>query len=521
MFVPSFSYNIIMKLTKLSAYFFAVLLGASLCSFTSKTANDPIYNEPKKVAKTETVEEADNNLGTLNPDLTFQLRSMSITELGASFQIYAAFNETANLNNNYYVGYWGEGDSYLPASLSFYVRESSGNVVQRTAEINKIQSNTLYDGIGSVLGAQYLNGFCDIPLSYGEEVVYSEGVQIFNIFNYDYETRTADFENPTYSDCVISNLDSTTYPTKYNASNFFDLTYVGSSEFSGYSAFKFDVNNKGNEIYQSLTATTSRAYRNNEELIENGTIYVRSALSFGGSTHFLIHYSDGSSERINSTAENFEITNNEPVILLIEGVDVDSVVNIEIRDIYYNLDLYNRDTNSIITRTNFSQRFGNVYTHMVDLKNSTGDVVVNGVTDKYYINNDLLVGLLFGCSTFVFLAIVVPTYFYLKQKNRNDEFKRMNTKSYVTTATYGYLCIESLLLLVAFITIRATIFSNALVVFNPTDAYIVVFGVASIILVGYFIRYFTVMVKNNIEKRRRDRLNMNRDLIDDGTLIIR
>ena len=97
----------------------------------------------------------------------------------------------------------------------------------------------------------------------------------------------------------------------------------------------------------------------------------------------------------------------------------------------------------------------------------------------------------------------------------------MNTKSYVTTATYGYLCIESLLLLVAFITIRATIFSNALVVFNPTDAYIVFFGVASIILVGYFIRYFTVMVKNNIEKRRRDRLNMNRDLIDDGTLIIR
>ena len=97
----------------------------------------------------------------------------------------------------------------------------------------------------------------------------------------------------------------------------------------------------------------------------------------------------------------------------------------------------------------------------------------------------------------------------------------MNTKSYVTTATYGYLCIESLLLLITFVIIRATIFNNSLTVFNPTDAYIIVFGVMAIILVGYFIRYFAIEIKNNIEKKRRDRLNINHDVIDDGTLIIR
>ena len=97
----------------------------------------------------------------------------------------------------------------------------------------------------------------------------------------------------------------------------------------------------------------------------------------------------------------------------------------------------------------------------------------------------------------------------------------MNTKSYATTATMGYLTIESVLLLVVFIVIRSTTFANSLIVYNPTDPYIIVLGVVSIILVGYFIRYFVIAAKNNAEKRRRDKLKINQDVIDDGTLIIR
>ena len=68
---------------------------------------------------------------------------------------------------------------------------------------------------------------------------------------------------------------------------------------------------------------------------------------------------------------------------------------------------------------------------------------------------------------------------------------------------------------------RATSFANSLAVFNPTDAYIIVLGVIAIITVGYFIRYFAIMTKNHIEKSKREKLKLNQDVIDDGTLIIK
>ncbi len=506
-----------MKFKRLATGFLSLLLGLSICSFTSKSGNDKNVENDNIVLNNENIE----NIGTLNEDLEVQLRNYAVTDITASFQVLISFKEDADLTHNYYVGYFGEGEMYLPGSLRFYVEDSNGDIVRRSAPLNKVQELNNYDGIGSSLGSTSLSTFCDIPVAAGETVLFERGVQLFNVFSYDRETRTADFENPTYVDCTYNLIVNDYYPTNYNVHDFFKLEYTGAATFSNFGAFSFSVEDYGVELYPDLTSQTSRAYRTNESDLEDGLLYIKSSLSFGGDTAFNIYYKDGSSEVIESTSKNYEITNGGEVVLLFEGVDINEVENIEIYDIYYQLVIFNTETNSSISRTNFSQRFGKIYTYMIDLVDTNGSSVSQIDDNDFSINFDLIVGLIFGISTLIFFGIVIPSYFYLKKKNRNDEFKRMNTKSYVTTATYGYLCIESLLLLITFITIRATSFNNALTVFNPNDTYIIVFGVASIILVGYFIRYFVIMVKNHREKKRRDQLNINQDIIDDGTLIVR
>ena len=510
-----------MKFKKLALSFLYLFIGVATCSFTSNATNVSPLETSSKSAEISADNEVNGELGTLNTDLEVQLRSYAVTELSASFQVLINFSDSANLSNNYYVGYLGEGDEFLPASLRFYVRETDGQVVQRSAPINKAQQNNNYDGIGSSLGANSLNTFCDIDIAYGEEVLYDRGVELFNVFPYDSSSRTADLNAPTYINCLTTALEANVYAPIYNSADFFTLTYTGSANYSGFSTFTFSAQNNGIELYPDLSGTIARLYRDNEDEILSGEYYIRSALSFGGSTKFVFTFKDGSVERITSTSMKSDITNNGNIVLLFEGIDASAVENIELYDLYYEMGIYNPSTRNDLNRSTFTQRFGRIYTRMQDLKDSNGTVVENKVSSSFNVNNDLIVGLTFSISTIIFFAIVIPSYFYLKKKNRNDEFKRMNTKNYFTTAIMGYLTIESVLLLVVFIVIRATTFANSLVVYNPTDPYIIVFGVASIILVGYFIRYFVIMVKNNIEKKRRDKLNINQDVIDDGTLIVR
>lgn len=510
-----------MKFKKLALSFLYLFIGVATCSFTSNKSNVSLVETTSRSDIVHENNEIDTELGTLNADLTVQLRSYAVTELSASFQVLINFSETANLQNNYYVGYLGEGDEYLPASLRFYVKQTDGQIVQRSAAINKAQQNNNYDGLGSSLGANSLNTYCDIDIAYGEEVLYDTGIELFNIFPYNTDTRTVDLDNPTYSSCITTSLDANVFAPIYNSEDFFKLSYNGSSNFSGYSTFTFNVEDRGIALYESLSATTARAFMEYEDYINDGRYYIRSILSFGGNTEFVLTHKDGTIQRLESTSMQYEVTGGGQVVLLFENIDADDIEKVEIYDLYYQLGIYNPDTGRDLNRTTFNQRFGRIYTGMEDLKDSSGVTISSEIAGAFNINYDLIVGLTFGLSTLIFLGIVIPSYFYLKKKNRNDEFKRMNTKSYVTTATMGYLTIESVLLLVVFIVIRSTTFANSLVVYNPTDPYIIVLGVASIILVGYFIRYFVIAAKNNAEKRRRDKLKINQDVIDDGTLIIR
>ena len=496
-----------------------LILGLGITSFRpiqSGAINN--YNETKKV---ESFSVDKSSFGELNQDLEFQVRNMAKTDLTTSLQLLIDFSDSANLSNNYYVGIWGEGDNYLPASLSFSVKTSDGTVEQRTQEINKVYTNNIYDGVGTSLGSESLTTYCDIPLAVGEELLINEEIRLFNVFYYDSETKTVDTNNKSYCVGSVDRVIANAYPANYDISNFLKLTYVGGSDYQGYTAFEFSVENFGTELYPTLSTTTARAVSTYEKELASGDFYIKTDFSFGGNTKFLVTLNNDEIVTFDSIAKTHEITNGGNIILLFEGISASDVKDVIIYDFYYNMSIYSTVNRRSMARTQFTQRFGECYTGMVDLYDSNGNVVVSKIQDSYFVDYNIIIILLFTLSTAIFLVVVIPSYFYLKKKNRNDEFKRMNTKSYVSTSIMGYICIESVLLLIAYIILRWTVFDNSLAVFNPSDAYIIVLGVVSIIMIGYFIRYFVILIKNNIEKRKRDKLKINQDVIDDGTLIIR
>ena len=105
-------------------------------------------------------------------------------------------------------------------------------------------------------------------------------------------------------------------------------------------------------------------------------------------------------------------------------------------------------------------------------------------------------------------------------RSKDDEFKRMIPKQYFKTNTMGLLTLGILLVTIEAIAFRVSLMKNTLPIFNSLDIIIVIGGVASIILVGYFIRYFAIQFKNMRDAKRNEKLKLNKNTMDDGTLII-
>ena len=119
--------------------------------------------------------------------------------------------------------------------------------------------------------------------------------------------------------------------------------------------------------------------------------------------------------------------------------------------------------------------------------------------------------------TVAFVGVTLGLYFYLKNKYKNDEFRRMKSKSFFVKA--AIFLVGSLVVLfdIVFIVLRASALNNAIVVYNPADAYIIILSVLSVVIIGYFIKFMVGVVKANRERRRIIKLKLNEDVLDDGT----
>ena len=144
-------------------------------------------------------------------------------------------------------------------------------------------------------------------------------------------------------------------------------------------------------------------------------------------------------------------------------------------------------------------------------------ITVRNDAKEFVFNYNVFLIIFFAAYIALFAAGAFILYKVLKEKFKNDEFRRVDDKKYLKKAVlYGF---GSLLIVAAivFIAMRVGGFANTIVVFNPTDPLLIAFSIVGMIVGGYFIVQAIKSIKVSRERRKAIRLRLNEDVDDDGT----
>lgn len=123
-----------------------------------------------------------------------------------------------------------------------------------------------------------------------------------------------------------------------------------------------------------------------------------------------------------------------------------------------------------------------------------------------YVNYTLINVMLVLGITLLCAGISVPSYFVLKEKYKDDEFKRIDTKDYVKTSILTWIAVTLNVSEVFYCIIRAMSLNNLLPVSNIIDVLIIIFGIAGFLMICYFVRRAYIAIKNIRAKKREDAL---------------
>lgn len=487
----------------------------SSCVFSSSSPNN--YVESRNINYRENlVLKAEE---VTKPNLSFSITTACSTDTSTSFVIEFAVNN----EKSFYLGY-GSAEKDIKAKLVYQVKTKSGKIEEREADINRKNKNGFYDVIGEI-GSTSFSSNVDVFFEIGEEVL-TNGFKVRDI------VEAEKGENGKYSpkknvdgsiafeecdDCNLSNLKS------YKLSEFLELSYAGSSSFGNYASFQLLGEGHGAEIYQNLGTKYKRAYKNHADYIESGKAWIRTRLLFDNETIFEFKVADETIYK-NAFSQMVDITSaNSKIGLLYDGIDINKVENIKIYNFIVCLDVFlhvnsaGKKIDKSAPNSSFQARFNTYDVAINGLKNSEGEIVREGNKNAYKISSTLIVLLSVLLSALAYCGVTLGIFFYEKKAFKDDEFKRVRPKEFFKTAGMGLITIESLILAIESITLRSTTLLTSFKVYNEIDVYIVVSSIASIIFVGYFIKYFITMFKNNAERRRNEKLNssvkyLNEDL---------
>lgn len=489
-------------------------------------------NEPTNIERTQ-VKSANSDVNTLSIDKgmldeNVVVKTSSINYTDTSAYVTLSFSLVKDCEETYFVGY---GDSITDpneqkASLVYFVKDVDNTVEERVTPIVRKNKNSAYDGLGKV-GDTSFTTRCYIDLEPGEELLTendneSYKFSLINVFGTTLDDKTYVVERDEKGNLIprYTNVQIASGFKEYDLSQFIDITFAGTSTFANYTSINLNIkNNVTEEFYPKINAATSRAYRQNADDIANGISYIRTRLNVTATTEYHIYY-DGSDTPVilQSSPAYKNVTNNGVFEILLEGVDGKRITDFRIKDFYVYVDIFNNSDVTAVKSSNVNIRFNISDTGLVDLVDSQNNVLKPKTASGFFTDiNIILIASILGFIV-VYEGASFGIYVYLKKKYANDEFKRMNTKQYYKVNTMGVITLSILILTIEAIAFRLGSYRNSIAIYNPIDIIIVVGGIASILLVGYFIRYFTIVFKNYKEAKRNERLKLNKNALDDGTL---
>lgn len=403
---------------------------------------------------------------------------------------------------NYFIGYYPEEGEQYPLTATYKLKDSDE---VKTYTFTKTSQSANYDAVGYNLIAFTTDLNCDIPINDNEEID-PESITIHNIYVAKEEdgSLVPDFSKSYYIGA------SKSYGNATNIDDFVSCRYSGLSTFMGYTNISMLSSITNYDTYSVLKPSFYRQYEN--EIISH-KYYIRYRFTALGNVDFYATYNN--QEVIVNVKSPVSQTilskqNNNLVSFLVKdsafgpGFSVKKLQSFAFKSLSVTIDIISNEGKPI-ARSNVTTRFANV----VVMPYSE-----NGVN---YLDINAMVLIEVLAYVVVFTVIAVILYFYLKNKYKNDEFRRMNTKQYVKKGLLGLFGSLIVILEVTFVILRTGVFSDSVVVFNPTDVFIIILGILSILIIGYFGRYLYVSIKAGKERRRTIRLKLDEDVADDGT----
>lgn len=388
-----------------------------------------------------------------------------------------------------------------------------------------------YEALGPAYGIESITLYCTIESEYGLDIDF-DTLNVTNIYEATYDVSTkefiVDYDNKyylNYKENAVNYSGAKKLPdvsSMEDSINYFGTKFIAVSQNLDTYSIRAQIECHAEEFYASKKP---KQYNEWKDTIANGTNFIKVRLVWNANSEYCLTVKDANGNLITHNIPTFGSYINveqdgitEVNVFLNEKYIQGEIVDFKILNFTYYISIWTSDKfNQVKTGVNYSEYFGNLTFRALDIEDFAGNVIYEKVPTNSYFNIELLLLLTLAGIVFVYATVVIAAYFYLKKKNKDDEFKKMNTPSYVKNAIHGFIFVTAFLMLVEFCVMRWGIFNNSVVVENNLDTWIIFLGIISIIWFGYWVKYFITQIKNNIEKRRVERLKLNVNSSDDGT----
>ena len=428
----------------------------------------------------------------------------------------------------------------LPLVVSYDVKDTSTNTTRKvwkelplSSEEATSNSISYYDSVKT----EPVSRSFDILLAEHEEFL-EESVCVYNIFrlksvkiksqvveNGDVVEKYQTYRIPD-TGVVFSANAMKRYEREININEVVNYKFEGLTKFFNYSMISMSIN----KVLPSYwyTGISSDIITSFESKINDGSFSIRYAIyNINNSFYRLTYYSPTKGEEVtvttaittpnsvvvldkdNGNKVSFLINNNDISYKdgnnIVRDFDIANLKQFEVIGFTINIHLWNNAQSIKVGRTDLSMHFGSV------------DVMpyTQGSTPVYNVFTFVLIFELVLLVVYAVAAVVL--FFVLKEKYKNDEFRRMKPKKYVKTAILGYLGLLVISLTIIFIAFRGGLFKNSVSTHNPIDVFIVIPGIISIVVIGYFIKFLVAKLKTNKQRKKISKLKLNENAADDGT----
>ena len=376
-----------------------------------------------------------------------------------------------------------------------------------------------YDSCGSISSLSYTRTI-GYKLGSGESI--DDSSIIFHNIYKAAPNGTPDFSTQYFAKPLIG------YSHKQDINNLVHVRPSTNSVFAGFSMFtlRMDknlsiVSEKYPKPHSLYLDVKTDIYEQNAASIKSGKTKIRYSLYNLYNSFYHIQYVGRNNQLkdvtipINSVIsyQTLDKDDNNLVSVLLKDSQIGSDFKLskvrlfELQNITIQMDLITVSDSgsvSILGKSSISYKFAFI-------------TIINAKQDIKVFNWNLFLIFFFVGFVVVYAAAAFGVYKFMKEKFKNDEFRRVNDKKFLKQAILGGLGFGEVLLALLFLIMRTAGFKNTIVVFNPTDPLLIATAIVALILIGYFIVYLVKLIKAEKERRKAIRLKLNEDVEDDGT----